>query len=142
MLNNTPRGAVSNKSRAIQARDFTGLLYGNITPTDIDGVIEYKNRCYVFYEAKHMNAPPMSDGQRIALERICDDLHKQKPTLLILCIHTFPVNVAINFAVCDVERYRYNGRWWEKGMAWKNGITVKELTDRFLRFCDLQSIRQ
>jgi hypothetical protein len=126
MLNPVPRGDVTYKARAQQGRDFTGLRYGNITPTDIDGVIEYHNKCYVFYEAKHENAPPMSDGQRMALERICDDL--KKPSLLVLCKHRHPAEQAIDFAVCDVESVRYKGKW----ITLKSKAKVKEVTDWFI----------
>lgn len=128
MLNPAPRGAVTYKARAKQERDFTGLRYGNITPTDIDGLIEYHDKCYVFYEAKHVNAPPMTEGQRIALERLCDDLQKVKETILILCKHNSPADKAIDFSVCEVESYRRNGEW----KPVKTGITVKRMSDSFI----------
>lgn len=128
MLNPAPRGAVTYKARAKQERDFTGLRYGNITPTDIDGLIEYHDKCYVFYEAKHVNAPPMTEGQRIALERLCDDLQKVKETILILCKHNVTADKAIDFSVCEVESYRRNGEW----KPVKTGITVKRMSDSFI----------
>jgi hypothetical protein len=128
VLNTVPRGEVTYKARAKQERDFTGLRYGNITPTDIDGLIEYKNKCYVFYEAKYVTAPPMSDGQRVAFERLCDDLQKIKPTLLISFEHSFPADKAIDFANCDVQSYRYNGEWKKPNKA----VSVKRMSDRFI----------
>jgi hypothetical protein len=127
MLNTVPRGRVTYKSRAKQERDFTGLRYGTITPMDIDGLIEYHNKCYVIYEAKHIGAPPMLDGQRIALERLCDDLQKAKPTILIVCEHNTPANQAIDFAGCMVQMYRYGGKWHCPRI-----VSVKDVTDRFL----------
>ena len=44
MDSNSLRGATTYKERAKQGRDFTGLRYGNITPTDIDGLIEYHGK--------------------------------------------------------------------------------------------------
>ena len=46
------RGAIMHAERAKQLNDFNGLQYGNITPTDIDGVIDYKDRAMVFLEIK------------------------------------------------------------------------------------------
>lgn len=124
----TPRGAVSNRPRATQARDFTGLRYGNITPTDSDGWIEYHDKCYVFYEAKHTSAQPMTTGQKLAFERLCDDLQKVKPVIYILFEHSFPVEQAIDFAICKVESYRFMGEWRKP----KQEMTVKGLSDRFI----------
>lgn len=129
MLNQVPRGAVSYPERAKQQRDFTGLRYGNITPTDIDGLIEYQNKCYVFYEAKHINAEPMTQGQKLAFERLCDDLQKVKPSLLILFEHDYPVDKPIDFAKCNVKSYRYNGVWKRPGVV----VTVRQLSDSFIK---------
>lgn len=120
------RGLVTYPNRARQGRDFTGLRYGNITPTDIDAMIEYKNKAYVLIEAKHIHAPTMLKGQKLAYLRMCDDLTKIKPTLLIFCTHSHPLNEDIDFAACDVKAYRLNGRW-ENNVE----MTVKELTDAF-----------
>lgn len=120
------RGATTHKARATQARDFTGLIYGKITPTDVDGLIEYQNKGYVFIEAKFGDAE-MPYGQRLALERLCDDLQKVKPTLLILAKHNNAVNEEIDFAKCIVDGYRYKNEWH------KMKVTVKELIDRFIK---------
>jgi hypothetical protein len=123
------RGAVTYKSRARQGRDFRGLCYGQITPTDIDGLIEYHNRCYVIYEAKHVNAPTMSQGQRMALERLCDDLQNaKKEAIVIVCKHNTPADQEIDFAKCEVESYRRKGQWRQV----KQGVTVKRITDSFI----------
>lgn len=123
------RGAVVHKNRATQERDFTGLRYGAITPTDIDGVIEYKNKCYIFYEAKCITAPPMSRGQALAFERLCDDLQKIKPTIVISLEHNFPANEPIDFASCKVKSCRWKGKWIDV----KADVTVKKVTDWFIK---------
>lgn len=119
------RGETTNKARAMQGRDFTGLRFGNITPTDIDGLIEYKGICYIFLEAKVTGAE-MSFGQKLALERLCDDLQKSKPTILILCTHNTPVDKEIDFSKAIAERYRYKGQWLNYGK------TTKELVTKFI----------
>ena len=35
--------------------DFTGLRWGKITPTDIDGFVEIRDKAYVFIEVKYSN---------------------------------------------------------------------------------------
>jgi hypothetical protein len=123
------RGETTNKARATQGRDFTGLRFGNITPTDIDGLIEYKGKCYIFIEAK-MTGAEMPSGQRIALERLCDDLQKVKPTILILCTHNTPIDKEIDFSKALADKYRYK-------CAWHNyGKTTKELVTNFIERMD------
>src|SRR5690242_9607104 len=43
--------------------------------TDLDGLIEYHQLCYVLFELKYGDAIP-PEGQRIALVRMCDDLQR------------------------------------------------------------------
>jgi hypothetical protein len=122
------RGATVYKARAKQGRDFTGLRHGNITPTDVDALIEYENKAYVFIEAK-LSGVDMPYGQKLALERLCDDLQKIKPTLLVLITHNTPIEQEIDFAGAMVEKYRYKGRW----AIPKNVPTAKQLIDSFLK---------
>ncbi len=120
------RGAVYNRSRAKQLRDFTGLRFGRITPTDIDGLIEYQDRKYVIIEAKY-GEYPLPDGQYLALKRLCDDLQKLKPTILVVARHYFPPDCDVDYATCEVDEYRFCGKWYPT--KWN----VRELVDRFLK---------
>jgi len=127
MDSNAIRGSTTYKARAKQPRDFTGLRYGNITPTDVDALIEYKDKCYIFIEAKTTGVN-MPFGQKMALERLCDDLSKVKPTLLIVINHNTPPDKEINFANSVVERYRHNNVW----KIPKKTPTTRQLIDSFL----------
>lgn len=122
------RGQTTHKARATQGRDYSGLRYGNITPTDLDGLIEFRDKAYVLIGAKLENAV-MSGGQKLALERLCDDLNKIKPTLLVLVKHNTPVNQEIDFAKCNVEQYRYKGRWTTPRIV----ENLKKFIDSFLQ---------
>ena len=66
------RGVIQNRERARQIIDFSGLRYGNITPTDIDGCIEYQDKGVAFIEIKHRDSP-MPKGQELALTRLVDN---------------------------------------------------------------------
>jgi len=127
----TQRGQITFRDRARQIRDFSGLLFGNITPTDIDGLIEYHGKAYVFIEVKLSDAI-LPDGQRLALERLTDDLHRVKPTLLIVARHDV-VNPDddIDVAIAIVAEYRYKGHKHEGCTE-----TVKELINRFFEAVD------
>lgn len=102
------RGAIRNRQYGTQVRDYRGLRFGNITPTDIDGLIEYQGKGYVFIETKYQNAE-LPYGQRLALERLCDDLQIVKPTLLVIASHN--TNGDIDVANTEVSSYRFKGEW-------------------------------
>lgn len=120
---------IRDKERASQLINFAGLRYGTGYPTDIDGMMEWKNRCYIFYEGKHVLSQGLSVGQRLALERVCDDLRKIKPTLVIVFVHNTEPSEMIDISSCKVTRCRWSGKWIDV----KADITVRKVTDWFLR---------
>ena len=122
------RGQITYRQRAQQLRNFTGLLFGSITPTDIDGFIEYKNRAYIIIEMK-LDEVEVPFGQMLALERLCDDLQKEKQCLLIVAQHNYRPEQDIDFANCQVSKYRSRGKW----ITPESSITVKKLIDEFLK---------
>jgi hypothetical protein len=121
------RGVIRDKDRARQVRNFSGMLYGTITPTDIDGLIEYRNKCYVLFEEKFGDAK-LPRGQELALERICDDLGAKKPTIFIVASHNTEPEQDIDVANSQVVKFRFESRWYPI----KNKMTTKELTTRFI----------
>lgn len=133
-MSDDERGVIHNRERARQIRNFSGLRFQNITPTDIDGMIEYHNLCYVYMETKYKDAelPP---GQRLALERQTDDLQKIKPCICIVCSHdiTDP-NQDIDMANTTVTEYRWNGAWRTK----ENTTTTKDLVERFISWVNTE----
>lgn len=130
MSNDNNRGKVSNAKRAAQLRDFTGLRFGRITPTDLDALIEYHNKAYVLIEVK-LEGAVFEGGQKIALERLCDDLEKAKPTLLILARHNYPVEQEIDFGACAIEKYRYQRKWYTARYS-----DVRKLVRKFISMID------
>jgi len=123
------RGKIYNRDRAKQLIDFSGLIYGNITPTDIDGLIEYHNKGYVLMDTKYQDAI-CPHGQRLALERTTDDLTKSgKPTLCIISEHEVDdPNEDIDMANTIVREFRWKGKW-QKPKATR---TTKMLVDWFI----------
>ena len=92
-------------------------------------MIEWKNRCYIFFEGKHVLAPGIPYGQELALERICDDLRTVKPTMFVIFTHDTPPSEQIDISSCKVKRCRWRGKWIEV----KGSITVKMVTDWFIK---------
>ena len=62
------RGVYRHPARARQLLLFDGMQYGNITPTDIDATIEYKDRARIFVEVKG-KSKDVPTGQRLLLQR-------------------------------------------------------------------------
>ena len=106
------RGQIVFRNRAKQIKDFSGLLFGNITPTDIDGLIEYHGRAYIIIELKLIGAP-IPYGQRLALERLVDDLQRVgKRSLCIIAEHnTVNTEDVIDVAKAIVSEYRVRRQW-------------------------------
>lgn len=124
------RGEITNRQRAKQLRDYSGLCFDAITPTDIDGLIEYHGRGYILIEVKLEDAP-MDSGQRLAFERLTDDLNRAaRPTIFLIASHNeVDPEEDIDVANTIVSEYRYKKHW----RIPKSHITVKEAIEWFLK---------
>lgn len=105
------RGHVQSP-RAAQIIEFTGMKYGNCTPTDIDGLIEKDNEAFVFFELKYREAE-MPHGQKTALMRLVDNLELAgKKSVLFVARHEVDnpseTVTAANASVTDIY---YCGKW-------------------------------
>ena len=63
---------IKHPERASQVLEFSGILEPPYAPTDIDGLIEWKNKAYIIIECKYKEKQ-MSKGQQIAIERMIND---------------------------------------------------------------------
>ncbi len=120
------RGTIAYHDRAQQINDFHGLLRKrNITPTDIDGMIDYNGKAFIFFEGKYGDKE-MDYGQRLAFENLCKALNC--PYLIIRYNHNVNnTNVDVDVAKQLVIRYYENGRW----KAVKGAATVLEFVESF-----------
>ena len=123
------RGRIISRNRARQIKDFSGLLFGNITPTDIDGLIEYHGKAYVVIELK-LRGSPVRYGQKLALERLVDDLCTAgRQSLCIIAEHScINTEDSIDVATCLVSEYRHKGQWHTSKKTW----TVRGMIDKFM----------
>jgi len=124
------RGIIRNREQAQQIRDFSGLRWGTITPTDIDGFFEINKELFVFIEIK-FEGREMPYGQRLGLERVVDLLQKEKHAILIIAKHNEKIGVDIDAANCEVVRYRFREQW----VIPKNPVRLKEFCDWFIESC-------
>lgn len=116
---------IQNKARIQQINSFENMRFGTITPTDIDGLIEYKNKLMIFIELKHSHKE-LPGGQRLALERLINDI-KCKPAIALIGEHFVedPAEI-VDVSECKLRSYYYN---LVKPMHWINAskeITIKD----------------
>lgn len=120
--------AIRNRDQKAQLVDFGGLRWGKIMPTDIDAMIDFGNKLFVFIEAKYGGAKP-SFGQRLALERVCDAVHSpenKRYAVAFLCAHSS--NGDIDLSETIITEVRWFGKWHKPK---SEGVTLKTGIDTF-----------
>jgi len=111
MYKDDNRGVIQNRIRAKQIRDYSGIRIKNITPTDIDGFIDYKNKKFVFIETK-VEGMELPFGQRLALERLCDATTKAGIDSIVFIVeHNTDHYEDIEMAETKLVEYRRKGEW-------------------------------
>ena len=129
------RGAIHTPSRAKQLIDYSGMLFDRgITPTDIDGFIEFNDEISVFLEFK-FGETEMPFGQRLALERLVDDCSEKKEAMLLVATHDTDPEDQIQAHSCSVTMYRYKGKWHQP----REPVTVRKAVERFLDWIETRS---
>ena len=124
------RGEIHHIERAQQINSFKNMKYGKITPTDMDGMIEYKNKAYIFLEVKYKDKT-LPFGQKLALERLVKDTSINKYSIAIVCEHYIDdTRKQIDVADCNVRELYLSGenKWRPPAIA----MTVRELINLFI----------
>lgn len=129
------RGQIRYRNRKLQVNDLSGLRYGNVTGTDIEVAMERQNRGFLFVDVK-LKDKELDYGQRLFYERLCDNLSRVKPCVLIIAEHTTLPSEDIDVAICEVRQIRYGGKWID---LQDQRPTVRELADRFWISCGLET---
>lgn len=126
------RGQITNTPRKKQIVDFSQIRYKNITPTDTDGGFEIQGKVFVFIELK-LDDTPVLLGQKLYLERLCDNL--RIPAVTIVAEHQiWDVEEVILAHECIVREY-YSNRNWRKPAS---PLLLQEVIDSFLKLHGLQ----
>ena len=128
---------IRSRRQLNQFQEFAGLGFGRLQPSDIDLVLELKDKAYLIVEVKREGAPHPR-GQLLMYERMAADLHKAgKHVLLVYATHTTPIRKDIDVARCNVHSYMTKPRrpknsnrihGWEYPLQ-KSPVTVRELVD-------------
>lgn len=120
--------AIRNRQFTQQIKDFSGLKFDKIMPTDIDGFLDFGNGAFVFIEAKHGDSKP-STGQRVALERLCSAaIRGGVPSIVLIAKHEAGPGCDIDLGALPVTEVFMDGQWQEV----KQIITVRESVIRFI----------
>ena len=128
---------INNPHKMKQLIDFQGLeVDGSIYPTDIDGLIEYKDSEYIIFEVKYGSAE-VPRGQKLALKRMIDDFTKAgKQAVAFVCEHTVKdTDTPVVAAWCKVREIYYG-----KEKRWRAPdaeITVREAVQSFQQYSKL-----
>ena len=123
-------GRITNPHLASREIDYSGVAIGDISPTDIDGWMEYHNKAHVLIELKFGNGE-MKKGQRLGLERITRHL-SPFPAILFVAVHhdDFPHLVEAGNAV--VVEWCRNGTWGKP----TEELRLSEAVKRFIKAVD------
>lgn len=127
------RGVIRNRNFATQIRDFSGLRFGTITPTDMDGYEDWHNKAWVFIELKYGEAN-LPYGQKLAFQRLCADMAKIKPTIGLVARHWAQVPADIKVADAVVTEAYYQGEW--KTLRTWADCTVRNVMETFHAMVD------
>ena len=109
------RSRIHNQGKMRQLVDFKNLeVDDHIYPTDIDGLIEYKDAEYIIFEIKFKGAE-VPYGQKLALRRMVDDFTAAgKRAIVLICEHNVKnTDIPVVAARCIVrEMYSSDSDGW------------------------------
>jgi hypothetical protein len=98
----------------------------------MDGVIEYKDKAYIFIEIKYLDKE-LPWGQRLFLERLVNDIAETgKQAVAIVIEHdVHDINQSVPVADCKIrEVYYHNIKQWKKGSGdFTAGSYIKTFLD-------------
>lgn len=109
--------------------NFSGLRFGSISPTDIDGLIDFQNKAFVLIETKYTGGE-MPDGQRIAIERLTDIIEETGRKSIALVAEYDNKKGDIDCAKAVVVKYRMNHTWKIPRVP----LNVRDAIERFVAF--------
>lgn len=105
-------GSITNRERASQLRDFSGLCFvRGISPTDIDGAMDFHGNLFIFIELK-FGSTPMPSGQRRFLSNLCEAITRGgRECVVFVSEHSTPIGEDIDAANSRVREVYCNGNW-------------------------------
>jgi hypothetical protein len=128
------RGNIKFKGRAKQLNSFSGMIRRrNITPTDIDGIIDYNGKAFVILEGKYGDAE-LPKGQKMALENLANTILSANKRVVVIIYRHFIHDTNQEIIVSkQIVSDIYFKRKWDKITVEKN---VLEVIEMFENHCD------
>ena len=130
------RGTFQNEDYAKQIVSFKGMIFEgrtgryNITPTDIDGVIQLdKEDCAILFELKHQGGAAC--GQKTACEWIVDRIRMAGSNgIFLIAEHNtkYPETIIAKDAI--VTNVYWNGKWLKP----QNPVTLGDAVTRHIKW--------
>lgn len=126
------RGAIHCPERYKQLIDYSGLQFERkITPTDIDGFLEFGGDEYIYLEYK-LKGKDLPYGQRLAFTRKFECLTRGGGQVLgVIAEHEIPPTVQIPAHLCSVKETWISPRGWRSP---NNQITVLDCIVRWRKY--------
>lgn len=119
---------IRNRDYMRQIKDFSGLRFDKIYPTDIDGFLDFGNRIFIFIEMKHGDAR-IPYGQSLALTRLCDSTASEyRKSYLLIARHSLSCDDDIDASIQPVTAVYHEGKWSQVAEGW----TLKRMIDWIL----------
>ena len=125
---------IHTPERIKQIVSFEGLDFKGSHPTDIDGLLEFNGKLFIFFEIK-LKGTDLPKGQRIAYENIAIMLSQIANCVVIVSEHScYDTKETIIAANTIVKEYWHQGGWIDNsGVEW----TLKELINRIMKYYKL-----
>jgi hypothetical protein len=121
------RGLVYNRERKSQIINYNGLRVARMTPTDLDGIMEFRDKLFVFFEYKGQDAP-LQDGQQTCLERLVNAIQTDdRHAVCFIIDHFTHVHEDVDGANSLVRDFFYCNHWHKPPYP----TTVRQLLDMF-----------
>ena len=124
-----PETIIRNEDFMRQIKDFSGMRFGRISPTDIDCFLDFWNKLFILVELKHGEAE-LPLGQKLALERLCDACESDtRSSCLIIARHDCGKDESIDVSQAVVSDIRWERKWH----SWRDkNDTVRKLIEKVL----------
>ena len=122
------RGAIKYEERYKQLISYEGMERRRlITPTDIDGFIDYNGNAFIMFEGKLIDKS-IDYGQKLAFEHLINRLNI--PACLLFFRHNSKSNEIIIAKDCIVYEIYFKKEWTKHG-----NVTVLQCVEQFEQYC-------
>lgn len=132
------RGRIIYRDRKRQIITFENVRYGKITPTDIDGSMDYHGDVFCFIEVKYGDAK-VKRGQKEHLRCLVDRLHEAGCEAVAVVVQHDVANPEedVDVASCIVREEYFDGEWRQCGTR-----TLKDFIDGFFAYAEQRKGRR